>query len=571
MTMTGQNHPDSFVYKTDRPWPNARLKIAAIVGHCTGSSARLWLRTGTPGEFSAFLYPYERTLEAHAGEESFKAALGAVPLQPDAAEAILTEGQRIDFEVDDYGSDATWVGDFDGLEPDTRYGYALYSYGEERFVLGHNRVRHFRTPPSEGEKRPFQFALFSCNMPYATEGLFSSKRTETANLDMWDFLGATLRRHRDEIDLVIAGGDQCYSDGVDTLNIWHHLNRTMRKEDGELLPTETDMLSWYRDIYRGYWGFQSIQKVFDGFPTYMIWDDHEIGDGWGSQYIAPEGRKTGLRQILPDLEARGLSDGDGHELMQRMFRAARTAYTEYQHSHNPPTAEGVYDYGFKRGGCAFYVLDGRGQRDITRGDFRILGREQFDRFADWVRALEPEDTPFLFVVSAVPVMHTSARLVERDALLERMHLGDDLRDSWEHELHDAERGKFLDALFDAAERGIKVSILSGDVHVSAVFSLRDAKGNRIYQLTSSAITYGLTRLQSWILSAGAADDGKTKEGHNFQRLALYTESSYALVSVDPGTGEAWFKLYGRQKLESPPSSEAKAAPLAHSLAKIRLF
>ena len=224
----------------------------------------------------------EKTLEAHAGEEAFKAALGSVPLPLDAAKALCTERQQTKFKIGDYGSDTTWVVDFNGLEPNTRYGYALYSHTEQRFVLGHNRVRHFRTPPSESEQQPFQFALFSCNMPYKTGGLFAKKRTATANLDMWDFLNTTLQRHQNEVDLVVAGGDQCYSDGVETLDIWKHLNRAMRKENnGELLPAEEDMLSWYRDIYRGYWGFQSIQQVFDSFPTCMIWDDHEIGGRLG--------------------------------------------------------------------------------------------------------------------------------------------------------------------------------------------------------------------------------------------------------------------------------------------------
>ena len=54
--------------------------------------------------------------------------------------------------------------------------------------------------------------------------------------------------------------------------------------------------------------------------------------------------------------------------------------------------------------------------------------------------------------------------------------------------------------------------------------------------------------------------------------SLYADSSYALISVDPGTGEAWFRLYGEQKT-APPSGagEATAASLSHSVARIRLF
>ncbi|MDE0106992.1 MAG: hypothetical protein OXN96_04260 [Bryobacterales bacterium] len=46
------------------------------------------------------------------------------------------------------------------------------------------------------------------------------------------------------------------------------------------------------------------------------------------------------------------------------------------------------------------------------------------------------------------------------------------------------------------------------------------------------------RAISWVLSAGAADRGETSEGHGFERLALYADSTYALISVDPQAGES---------------------------------
>ncbi len=561
---------DSFVFKTDRPWPNPPLKVAAIVGHSTPATARLWLRTGRTGQFTLLLYAREEIADAAAGA-ALREGLGQVPLSLDDAAALVPGARQVDFTIANRDSDTTTVLDLEGLAPDTRYGYLLHFRDEERILLGHNRLRGFRTPPSYEERRPFQFALFSCHMPYKQSGLFG-KRTEVRNLEMWDYLGASLRRHAGQVDLVIAGGDQCYTDGVGTLDIWRFLNRRMRKQGENLLPDEASMLSWYRDIYCGYWGFPSVQEVFDSFPTYMIWDDHEIGDGWGSHRLGGNGE--GVRKMLPDLEEKGLTPAEGRELAERMFRAARRAYQEYEHSHNPATEEGVYDYSFRRGGCAYYVLDGRGQRDIGRESFRILGRAQFDRFAEWAAGLDPEETPFLFVVSAVPVLHMRSGLVNADEqwLISRAGLGDDLRDAWEHELHDEERGALLEMLFGAAARGIRVCVLSGDVHVSGVFSIENAEGRRICQLTSSAITYGIGRPVSWVLSAGAADDGETAEGHRFQRLALYADSSYALISVDPGTGQVWFKLYGEQKLEPPPSLRgADTIPLNHSVAKIRVF
>ena len=558
---------DSFVFKTDRPWPNARLKTAAIVGHTTSASARLWFRVGRPGRFSLLLYPYESLSGPNNTEKSLKSKLGTVPLTLEDAKNLLQAVRQENFEIENYENDTIQVVDLEDLSANTRYGYALYDFERKAVILGHNRLRSFRTPPPETEMNPFQFAMFSCHMPYKLNGLFK-KRTEVANLEIWEFLNKTLERHKDEVDLVMAGGDQCYSDGVKTLDIWKNLNRLMRDE-GEILPDLASMRSWFRDIYRGYWGFESVQRVFESFPTYMIWDDHEIGDGWGSHYLNSD--DDTVCGLLPDLDEKGLGADQGRELMQRMFQAAKQTYAEYQHSHNPPTDAEVYDYSFRRGGCDFYVLDGRGQRDIERNEFRILGREQFNRFAGWADALDPEKTRFVFVVSAVPVLHTRASIAQRDELAEIVHLGDDVRDSWEHSLHDDERKAFMEVLFKTAKKGINVAILSGDVHVSAVYSIENDDGCTIYQLTSSAITYGLSLPISLVLKLGAADDGETEEGYRFKRLALYAENSYALISVNPKNGEAWFKLYGAQKLNARENEEGDGIPLSNSLAKIRLF
>ena len=84
------------------------------------------------------------------------------------------------------------------------------------------------------------------------------------------------------------------------------------------------------------------------------------------------------------------------------------------------------------------------------------------------------------------------------------------------------------------------------------FPLEDNDGNRIYQLTSSAITADTGRLASLLMQGGVSDEGQTAEGYHFRRLALYADNSYALISVNPRTDEAWFKLYGKQFLDAPP-------------------
>ena len=148
---------DSLVFRCDRPWPNPRLRGGAVVGHATPTSVRLWLRTGRPGDFSLLLYDCREALSSAAERRKLRAALGEAPLALEEAMNRAPAARRFDFTVEDYERDTTHVLDLQGLTSDTRYGYALFARDEERVIFGHNRLRRFRTPPTEDERRAFQF------------------------------------------------------------------------------------------------------------------------------------------------------------------------------------------------------------------------------------------------------------------------------------------------------------------------------------------------------------------------------------------------------------------------------
>lgn len=563
---------DSLIYRTDRPWPNRRFKIGAIVGHTTSSSCRLWLRTGRPGRFQLLLYRKSSDTNGRLFS-SFQSV-------PYSLTKLPKHVRRHPFVVRDYSNDTTHVVDLANLDPDTYYAYALWGKdvgGAQpipRVLLGRDQPRCFRTLAADD--RAFSFAFFSCHMPYK-KTLFG--RTRIVNMETWEAFQHALSRHgKQDLRFVLATGDQVYADGVSTLSIWELLKKKMRKSGSTLLPRQSDMVTWYRDIYRGYWGFEPIQQIYSSFPTYMIWDDHEIGDGWGSF------KTSEINRMIP--VKRGWSSRDRRALAQRMFRAARYVYNEYEHSHNPATPAGQFDYAFRYGGCAFYVLDGRGYRDMNRRSYRILGQRQFQRFTVWLRRLDPASTKFVFVISAVPLLHLSAVAGKFGSLAKSLQ--DDLRDSWDHKIHDAERKEFTDALFATARRGIHVSVLSGDVHTAAVFRIKDkATDNVIYQLTSSAITYNVPRISGWLMAAAAAGRGKTRDGHAFERVALYRDSNFAMIHVDSAKGRAEFRLYGKgqgaeadeQDWRIPAHTSSRATekerewtqpPGAHSIATIPL-
>jgi alkaline phosphatase D len=555
----------SFVFKTDRPWPNARLREGLIVGHTTATSAKVWVRTGQPGAFSLLCYPTNMP-----GAEAFRQRLGEVPF---AIQNLPAGVQRLRFKITNFDRDTTHVAEVTGLLPLTDYSNALHgpdSAGNTRILLGHDiggdTLRYsFRTLGAAA--RPLSFGFYSCHMPY-TESIFG--RLQVNNMDMWDSLARTLRRHREHgrLGFLIGGGDQVYADGVKKLSIWNFLNACL-ENDPATLPGRDAMLSWYRDIYRGYWGFPQIREIFSQTPTYMIWDDHELGDGWGSYFLKKNAKNDEMDEIFPKWKKLGLQYEDCVKLRDAMGDCAKQVYREYQHGHNPEN-DGHYDYGFSTNGTALYFLDGRGHRDINQKAHRTLGKDQMDRVAAWIAALDPSVTPFVFIVSAVPLMHLQSAIANADnPLVDAANLEDDLRDAWEHPLHDKERKELVRLLFDAAQRGLKVSILSGDVHVSAVFRLTDARGNIIYQLTCSAITYNVSQMLGWMLGGGVADSGDSGDGYGYKRLALFLERNYAMIQVDPNTGAADFQLYGPQSM-TKDEGKTVTVPVTHSMAKIEL-
>jgi len=392
-------------------------------------------------------------------------------------------------------------------------------------------------------------------------------------MEMWDSFGVTLRRHRDngKLAFLIGGGDQVYADGIKSLSIWKHLNSSLKKNPG-VLPDKEAMLSWYRDIYRGYWGFPQLKEIFSQCPTYMIWDDHELADGWGSFVFKKNTKQDRMNEIFPDWKENGLTYQTCQTLLKNMEDCAKQVYREYQHSHNPDTPAGSnqYDYEIAVNGTAVYFLDGRGNRDINRASHKILGEEQLARFGKWLKKLDPAETPFVFVVSAVPLMHLKSKFANaKNDLVEKFNLEDDLLDAWENDEHDVERKELVKLLFAAAARGLKVSILSGDVHISAAFRMTNKKGNVIYQLTSSSITYNVSRPLGWALGLGVEDSGTSADGYEFKRLALYLDRNYAMVCVDPEQGTADFQLYGHQIIADPDAT-ADSRPVTNSMVKVEL-
>jgi alkaline phosphatase D len=525
---------DFYTRGPDRPWINARLTSASIIGHTTHNEARLWVRVWAPGKYALLLsteaIPQGSSAERPklVGGEKPRAVLAT----PNADDKVL-QGE---VAVKDFGHDSDLTGVFElkSLQPDTTYRYALFPIDEG---AGHNPWelppdeihRRFRTQ-TEG-RHDLCFGLISCHMPFAKNG-------DIINTDMWERLYRMLDEHGGQ--MLVAAGDQAYVDGNADISIWRQL-RSVKRELLKLPAGQRAevMKSWYRDIYRGYWGFPWLQKTLARFPTYMIWDDHEIMDGWGSYTKKELADELGLWWELSGPKELALAF--------EMFEAAKAVYWEYEHSHNPSTPSGVYDYGYSVRDCAFYVLDMRGKRDFNRKTYKILGKDQIERFEAWVRS--SDQARALFVVSPVPVIHASDFVVNK-ADLALFGLADDLRDEWEHETNWEERNVILKMVFEYSEKtGKAVAFLSGDVHIGAAFRIRNDnwKAARVYQLTSSSITHpGFPGLELIIRDAGEVGNKKSApaaDRYQYEKLDSFGRNNFGIVTVKEGT--VHWDLYGQ--------------------------
>lgn len=531
----------SFQSREIRPWPNDRFKRGTIVGHTTTHSAKIWLLAKKPGTYTLVLS--ETPLESPPGVRDQIDSYTLTETIEIARETCLTGVFRLGQEYTD---------SHPRLQADTQYYYGVNYEG--KWILGVESQSNFKTLAESGI---LNFAFYSCHMPYKGRQLKD-------NVENWQNLRSVLERFH--CDFLMGGGDQVYVDGTPDLDIIQYL----KKHKDELLKLPQDerleiMLSWYEDIYKGYWGNKDLQYLLSHTPTYMTWDDHEIMDGWGS-FEADD-----LELLLRDGFWETQEERDGtRQVLYEMFQAASLAYFLFQHSHNPDTGiqfnhllksnttpNRQWHYSFYAKNQAFFVMDTRGHKSIDvqdphfSGKPSLLGQKQIEDLQTFLNHAATQEAHNLFITSAVPFVHWRQFIMDVAEVTNLKGTRDDVRDEWDHEINHPERDQVLDMIFEFAERHQKkVFILSGDVHCAASFQL-EKRGTKakVYQITSSAITYAKAT-SSWLVKKSVAQSG-TLAGSDiaFQRLTpVETRNNFTLLSVE-GEGPVCVDLYARAEQE----------------------
>lgn len=469
----------------------SKLGSAAFVGHVTTTEANIWVRVYREGEWRLFISDSPLDIDPYLIKPS---------------DSLFNTDSTVKYQdafiASDNGQTHTFT--FDNLLPGKQYYYYLMAIGdlypliERKVELGIRTTYAFKT--DSVDLASFSFGFYSCHDPFGHRSFSEG---------LWPHFDEQLNERGARF--VIGGGDQIYCDTHGRYkqssnkqtqpqieDLWDWLAKHKKElasafnvegSLGELIDEEAIknyLKKLYRAYYRIYWNSPAMLETFRKFPQYMIWDDHEIMDGWGS--LTKKERANKLDHIF---------QWDNHELNEKIcqlaFKAASEVYMEFQHSHNPRTQANQWDYSFIKGETGFYVLDMRGHHDVeSKAGERLLGKAQMDRLATWLNRPETSALKAVFIVSPVPVVHWNDKIMNSmDLLLAVGGTKDDAQDEWGNDTNIKERNILLEEVGSFSNNNnTPVTFLSGDVHCASAFKihLKDKPDAKLMNITSSAIS-----------------------------------------------------------------------------------
>jgi hypothetical protein len=298
------------------------------------------------------------------------------------------------------------------------------------------------------------------------------------------------------LELLLMGGDQIYSDDIwatcAELRAWTELDWHTRCRLPFSTSLKAELETTFAHFYLERWNQPPTAELLAAVPSVMMWDDHDIFDGWGS-HPAELHHSPVFQGIYAVAKA-------AFELFQRqMLGAPPPATLGGQTAHNSA---------YTLGSTGLLVLDMRSEREPRRvqrgrgGDTvqveKVLSETSWTAVYAWLDAqLAQGGLRHLLVMSSIPVMHPGFEQLEHmlGALPAIEELEDDLRDHWTSAPHQAERLRLVHRLLDASAQGVRVSVLSGDVHVAALGRIETSRSglrpnaSSLTQLTSSGVTH----------------------------------------------------------------------------------
>ena len=333
--------------------------------------------------------------------------------------------------------------------------------------------REFTVP---GRDTAMRFAYASCN-GFADPRYM--KQVDDKN-ERWRDLGA--KHASSAFHLLLLGGDQLYADSiweaVASIKQWNERPGADRWKAKFTQRMEQQVERFYFNLYCDRWKQAGPREVFAAIPSVMMWDDHDIFDGWGSH---PSARHNS-------------------EVYQRISQIATEHFRVFQLQTDPSgpvpgtLAGGGFNAVHDLGKAALAVLDLRSERT----EERVMSSQSWGGLIGALDKIEKGSCKHLFVLSSVPVIYLDLGAIETAFrwIPKQQELEDDLLDHWRARPHRAERLRLLHKLLEfSRKKECRVTILSGDVHVGALGVLQSKRESgsghaaTINQLISSGIVH----------------------------------------------------------------------------------
>lgn len=493
----------------------SRLQLGPIVGHTDSQSTRIWIRVFN----NPGLYALRIT------------GVGKVPFV--STETIVEFG--------------TAIADVSGLRSDWRYHYQVLRRG--RPVPGARGS--FRTMPPDGAMAEIQFCFISCN--------------HQKDNGAWPQLAAFIKESQPRFLLMM--GDQVYLD-----------------QNGDVWQSQLDSPPAKRrqaiaQKYQDNWGRDALRTIMANIPTYMIWDDHDVRDGWGS-WAADS----------PTMAARYPRGGKIFRRHDAFFADARDVYLHFQMSHNPavawppPGLRHAIPIVVRCGRVLVVMLDSRGDRDLWRKESPVLGAQQW-QFLEGLTANLDADIDALMVVTPAPIATLSptsvgqrtlgriepdVRLFRRgdvrgmedlinsggtpafqnhpaaaglNALLGKTVFRargviDEVRDQWSHHASRPEQERLIRMISDARTRNRiggsprEIAFLGGDIHLGGIWDVRLFRGNVTMPcVVSSGISQLATRAFDSLVAVDQRFD--VAPGIRSKQRLLVQQYNFGVMQIAP--------------------------------------
>jgi len=300
------------------------------------------------------------------------------------------------------------------------------------------------------------------------------------------------------IDFVLMGGDQIYADNANAFRI--------------IAREKAKTFKQYCERYHKAFGTTYAAKLLANYPTYMIWDDHEVTNDWPNEEAF--------------LETSQYKDGAYPAYIAYQMMQQNQVVTDIQQ----PTLSSKLFYTFSSGCSEFFVLNVRSERSFLNGKKgNMLGEEQFSALKTWLTDLQ-RDKPnsVKFIVSAVPVFPDGGFPYGFRRILEG-------KDTWSG--YKKQRTNLLNYIHD--ENITKVVFLSGDIHCSLTAKLTHGRSGKLvaYNVISSAFywqTFGWNDSSLYnerYLKDG--DGGKTNYYVSIMNKHVITKHNYTRVICTP--------------------------------------